>query len=147
MDPKLQATADERYEAALTRQGGRDPREFYRERLRALKTSNPDAYKEAVVYYSDTLVPSVASEQVDPLVAWMEYGARLCTWSLPGRAVEVDPTGVRHPHQPPTPGDRMVLHIPDDKRSRALVVGLPAELSPAQRATFDLLVQGRLKLG
>ena len=146
MDSETQKAADANFEAALAKSGGRDPREFYRERLRELKEANPAAYEEAVAFYTGELVPTVASGSTDPLAAWLDYGVRLCEWCAPGQPVEIDATGVRHPLSPPTPSDRLVLHIPNDKRTRALLVGLPAELSPAQRATFDLLVQGRLKL-
>lgn len=145
MDPETQKAADANFEAALKKAGGRDPREFYRERLRELKESNPAAYQDAVAYYTGQLVPAVAEGSVDPLGAWLEYGVRLCEWCAPGNPVEVDPTGLRHPLSDSTPPDRLVLHIPNEKRTRALLVGLPATLSPAQRATFDLLVQGRLR--
>jgi len=146
MDPHTQKAADANFEAALAQSGGRDPREFYRERLRELKDANPASYQEAVAFYTNELVPAVAAGSVDPLAAWLDYGVRLCEWCAPGEPVEIDPTGVRNPLSASTPPDRLVLHIPGEKRTRALLVGLPAELTPAQRATFDLLVQGRLKL-
>jgi len=66
--------------------------------------------------------------------------------TVAGTPIEVDATGRRLPYAPPTPADRMVLHIPQGTRGRALVVGLPPELSAAQLATYDLLVGGRQKL-
>ena len=69
-----------------------------------------------------------------------------CTLTLNGKPVEVDVTGRAHRYQPPTPQDRMILHIPEGSRDRAQVVGLPAELSSAQRATYELLVAGRQRL-
>ncbi|MEZ4415672.1 MAG: hypothetical protein R3E10_07950 [Gemmatimonadota bacterium] len=146
MSSDLQSAHDDRFQEALEASGARDPREFYRERLRELKQSDPAAYQQAVSYYQDELVPKIARGEVEPLSAWLEYGRRLCAWTAPGETVEVDASGQRHPHRPPTPSDRLVLHLPDDKGTRALLVGLPQELSAAQRATFDLLVQGRLKL-
>ena len=141
----LQAQADRKLEAALAATGARDPREFYRDRLRDLKQADRSAYEQAVGYYRDTLVPSVAAG-ADPLPAWTEYGRRLASLGTPGRTVMVDRTGVSEPYRAPAPPDRLILHLPDGSRGRALVVGIPAELSRAQRATYDLLVGGKLTL-
>lgn len=145
MSDELIAKADAHLEEALTRAGARDPREFYRERLRELKQANPDGYAEAVSYYRDTLIPQVASGTVEPLAAWTEYGRRLAEAVVPGRTVAVDASGLAHPYAHPAPGDHLVLHLPDGKGGRALLVGLPAELSAAQRATYDVLVSGKQK--
>jgi len=99
-----------------------------------------------VSYYQDTLIPSVASGEVDPLQTWLDYGFRLAQWSCPGEAVTVDPSGLRRPREGSLPLDHLLLHIPSGKTGRALVVGIPTELSSAQRATYELLVRGRLKL-
>ena len=142
---KLHAEAERRLEAALAASGARDPREFYRERLRALKQADWAAYEEAVGYYRDTLVPSVAGG-ADPLPAWTEYGRRLAALAAPGRTVIVDRSGVAVPYEVPAPSDRLVLHLPKGGRGQGVVVGIPAELSRAQRATYDLLAGGRLTL-
>jgi hypothetical protein len=141
----LQTEADRRLEAALAATGARDPREFYRERLRELKQADRDAYEQAVGYYRDTLVPSVA-RGADPLPAWTEYGRRLAALGTPGRTVMVDASGAAVPYEPPAPTDRLILHLPDGTRGRAAVIAIPAELSRAQRATYDLLVGGKLTL-
>lgn len=145
MPQDLTAEADRRLEEALEREGARDPREFYRERLRELKQANADAYGEAVAYYRDTLIPTVASSDVDPLEAWTEYGARLAEWLAPGRLVSVDTSGRAQPFSAPAPKNHLLLHLPGGRGGRALLVGLPAELSPAQRATYDVLVSGKQK--
>jgi hypothetical protein len=145
MAEDLQGEADRKLEAALAATGARDPREFYRERLRELKQADRGAYEEAVGYYRDTLVPSVAGG-ADPLPAWTEYGRKLAALGTPGRTVMVDATGVAAPYQTPAPQDRLILHLPDGTRGRAVVVGIPTELSRAQRATYDLLVAGKLTL-
>jgi hypothetical protein len=145
MSDDLTARADQRLEEALAREGARDPREFYRERLRELKQVNPDGYAQAVAYYRDTLLPEVADGPGEPLSAWTEYGRRLAQALAPGRTVSVDPTGRSHPYQAPAPRDRLVLHFPDGKATRAILVGLPTELSGAQRATYDVLVSGKQK--
>jgi hypothetical protein len=146
MADDLQTEADRKLEAALAATGARDPREFYRDRLRELKQADRQAYEEAVGYYRDTLVPSVAAG-ADPLPAWTEYGRRLAALVAPGRTVTVDRSGVSQPYQQPAPPDGLVLHLPDGRGSgRAVVVGIPTELSRAQRAAYDLLVSGRLTL-
>lgn len=134
--------ADKALEASLAETGARDPREFYRERLRELKRASSEAYETAVAYYRDTLIPDVAGGKRNALDAWTEYGRRLATALAPGRTVSVDATGFAHEYSGPEP-DRLVLHLPDEKGARALLVGLPSTLSPAQRATYDVLVEGR----
>lgn len=138
----LAAQADRALEDALARTGARDPREFYRQRLRALKQSDPSSYEEAVRYYRETLIPDVAGGEGDPLEAWTEYGRRLAEWTAPGRTVAVDATGRAEPFQPPA-GDRLILHLPDAAGDQAILVGLPPQLTPAQRATYDVLVAGK----
>lgn len=146
MSDDLQTEADRKLEAALAATGARDPREFYRERLRDLKQADRGAYDEAVGYYRDTLLPSVARGD-DPLPAWVEYGRRLAALTAPGRTVMIDRTGYAEPYAAPAPSDRLILHLPDARGAgRGLVVGLPADLARAQRATYDLLVAGKLTL-
>ncbi|MFV2007403.1 MAG: hypothetical protein ACC667_08145 [Longimicrobiales bacterium] len=146
MDESQNARAEERFEEALSTTGARDPREYYRERLKELRTSNPDAYRSAVQYYDATLLPSIADGDADPLEAWWEYGRRIAELSVDGRTVEIDPSGRSHPYCRPTPRDRMVLHLPAGTKGQALVVGLPTDLSPAQMANYDLLVAGKQRL-
>jgi hypothetical protein len=146
MSEDVTAAADRRLEEALAAEGARDPREFYRERLRELKQANPAGYAEAVGFYRDTLIPEVASGGGDPLAAWTEYGRRLAVALAPGRTVAVDTSGRAHPYAAPSPRDHLVLHLPEGKGGRAILVGLPAELTPAQRATYDILVAGKQKL-
>jgi len=147
MDQELHARADQIFDKALGRTGAKDPREFYRKRLREMRVDNPEAYREAVTYYEEALVPSIAEAAGDdPLAAWQLFGCRMAELTVSGTPVEIDTTGQRLPHMPPTPTDRMVLHIPEGSKGRALVVGLPPELSPAQLATYDLLVSGRQKM-
>ena len=144
MTDELTERADRVLEEALEATGARDPREFYRERLRELKQANPEGYQEAVSYYRETLIPAVANGDARPLEAWTEYGRVLAEAVTPGRTVSIDATGLAHPYEGPEP-DRLVLHLPSGS-GRALLVGLPPELSPAQRATFDVLVAGKQKV-
>ncbi len=145
MTDELATAADQALEAALEAAGARDPREFYRERLRELKRVNADEYETAVTYYRETLIPGVGGGTADPLDAWMEYGRRLASALAPGRTMSVDETGLAHPYEGPD-RDRLVVHLPDDKGGRALLVGLPPTLSAAQRATYRVLVEGKQRL-
>ena len=146
MEQELHDRADRIFEEALGQTGSKDPREFYRKRLREMKADNPDAYREAVAYYENELVPSIAEAGHDPLTAWQRFGCRMAELTVTGKPIEIDVTGRRRPYTPPTPADRMVLYIPQGSKGRALVVGLPPELSAAQLATYDLLVGGRQKM-
>ena len=146
MEQELHDRADRIFEEALGQTGAKDPREFYRARLREMKADNPEAYREAVAYYENDLVPSIAEAGDDPLMAWQRFGCRMAELTVTGSPIEIDATGRRCPYAPPTPLDRLVLHLPQESSGRALVVGLPPELSAAQLATYDLLVGGRQKV-
>jgi hypothetical protein len=146
MTETVAAAAERALEAALAEAGARDPREFYRERLRELKRVRPEEYQSAVTYYAETLLPDVAERRRDPLVAWTEYGRRLAEALAPGRTVAVDETGRAQPYDP-SAGVGLVLHLPHEGGARALLVALPRSLSAAQRATYDVLVAGRQRIG
>ena len=87
----------------------------------------------------------MASGEADPLEAWTEYGRTLAEAVTRGRTVSIDATGQARPYEGPVEG-HLVLHLPDDRSERALLVGLPPELSAAQRATYDVLVAGKNRL-
>lgn len=142
MTDEITQKADRILEEALERTGARDPRDYYRDRLRTLKESDEKGYEEAVAYYRDTLIPTVASEEGDPLDAWTEYGLALAEAVASGRTVTIDETGRSHPYEAPR-SDHLIVHLPDDRATRALLVSLPPELSSAQRATYDVLVAGK----
>ena len=146
MEQELHDRAERIFEEALGLTGAKDPREFFRKRLREMKADNPDAYREAVAYYESELVPSIAEAGDDPLTAWQQFGCRMAELTVTGTPVEIDATGRKRSYTPPTPADRMVLYIPQGSKGRALVIGLPPELSAAQTATYDLLVGGRQKM-
>ena len=143
MTDDLHRKADARFEAALAAAGARDPRDYYRSRLRELRQSNPEGYADAVAYYQSTLVTSIAEQEADPLRAWQTFGLRIAQLTAAGRAVAVDPAGRSRPFEAPGRADDMILHLPDEGSRRALLVGLPPEPSPAQMATYNWLVQGR----
>lgn len=138
--------ADRLLEEALERHGARDPREYYRGQLRALREENRAGYDEAVAYYRETLLPAVADGDSDPLAEWTAYGQRLARHRASGRTVSVGPDGVARDFELADALGGLVLHIPDEKREPAMIVALPRELSPAQRATVDFLVQRKRRL-
>lgn len=140
----VRARADARFESALKEAGARDPRDFYRERLKALKAENPEAFRRALSYYEDRLIPAVADDGSDPRAEWLEYGRVLAALSAKGRTVQIDPTGRAAEYARPVPPDHLVLHLPDTTSQPALIVGIPPRLSPAQKATHDLLVKRSL---
>ena len=143
----LTAEADRLLVEALGASGERDPRDYYRDQLKKLKESNPERYDAAIEYYRNNLIPLVASGEEKPIVAWMKYGRFLAESLMSGQTVCIDPCGESHPYEPTTASGQLVLHIPESgKGGRAILVGLPSELSPAQRATYDVLVSGRHKL-
>ena len=133
--------ADETLEKALAESGARDPREFYRERLRDLKKENAEGYEHAVEYYRDTLIPTVADGRLPALDAWTEYGRILAESLAPGRTIGIDSSGRSHPYEGPD-STRLVLHLPEEG-GRAILLALPPELSGAQRASYDVLVRGK----
>lgn len=141
----LRELADQRLQAALERTGARNPRDFYRDRLRELKDRDAAAYRRGVDYYESRLIPAVASDECDPLEEWLEYGRFLATLFHEGETVQIDPTGRAEPYERPLPADRLVLHLPTSARERAIPVGLPPQLSPAQRAAYDLLVMRKVR--
>lgn len=144
MSEIIAAEAEKKLEAALAAHGARDPREFYRERLRDLKQADAAAYDRAVAYYRDTLLPSIAHGEAEPLAAWTEYGRTLAEALAPGRTVRIDGTGRAHPYEGPG-GTDLVLQIPEGKGGRAVLVALPAELTRAQKATYHVLVAGKTR--
>ena len=142
MSETLITTAEQALEAALATSGARDPRDFYRERLRELKQVNPESYRAAVTYYREVLIPEVASGAGTPLDAWIEYGRTLAEALAPGRTVSIDDTGKSHNYEG-VDSSGLILHLPQETGARALLVSLPVTMSSAQRATYDVLVKGK----
>lgn len=147
MNSDLTDKADQLLVSALRAVSARDPREFYRDQLRELKELNPEDYEDAVSYYRGTLIPTVVSGEVEPLVAWTKYGRRLAVALAPGGTVQIDETGRASPYVEDGGLDlsAMILHIPTDTKLKARVVALPATLSSAQKATYQVLVAGKQK--
>lgn len=144
MPDDIQTRADQLLDAALEAAGSRDPREFYRVRLKELREVDRDAYDKAVEYYTAVLLPSIV-EGAEPLAAWTDYGRTLAELQGPGRTVSIDASGAATPFESPADPGHLVLHLPKAARDPAILVGLPQELSGAQRATYDWLVQQKTR--
>jgi hypothetical protein len=145
MDETLRARADARLEQVLAETGRSDPRGYYRDRLRTLRERDPAAFRQATGHFEEVLLPRVAGGDADPLEEWLEYGRLLAQLEEPGRTVAIDRRGRARSYGRPAAPDALILHLPDDAGAAALVVGLPPELSAAQRATYDLLVRRRTR--
>lgn len=143
MEREAREEADRRFADALGESGARDPRDFYRRAIRELRQANRPGYDRAVSHFQEVLVPSIANGEADPLWAWREYGRLIAEITAPGRTVAIDETGRARPFDSDAPMEMLVLHLPEGKGGRAILVSLPPTPSPAQRATYDLLVGGR----
>lgn len=137
---QLKEQAERRFEEARVASGARDPRDFYRRRLRELRARDQAAFDEAVRHYDEVLIPAVAEPGSDPLAEWLEYGRLLASLTAPGETVQIDGSGRAAPYTRPAPLDHLVLHMPSSAREPGIAVGIPPELSPAQRAAYALLV-------
>ncbi|MSR22010.1 MAG: hypothetical protein EXR92_00380 [Gemmatimonadetes bacterium] len=146
MDADIQKEADLRLAGALERTGARDPREAYRDLLKELRGRSKDAYEEAVREYRTTVLEPIAEAGADPVQAWLEFGCRLAKRLHPGQAVVLNEAGRARPLEPPPGPDALILHVPEERRARAMILGMPRELTPAQRAAVDLLALGKVKL-
>ncbi len=142
MDDDLRVRADARLEDALVRSTLRDPREFYRAGLRRLRERDPAAFERCREHYERVLLPRVAEGTSDPIAEWIAYGLRLAEASGAGRVVAVAPRGRAFPFDESRTEDHLILHLPEDPRTPPLVIGMPRELTPPQRATYELLVLG-----
>ena len=132
--------ADERLLEALRRTGAPDPRPLQRDNLLELKRADPARFARAVRHFESKVLPEIASGDSDPLDAWLEYGCFLAGLRVDGTPVQIDRTGLSAPYAPPVPEDRLVLQLPTSPRVAAIPIRVPGELSPAQRATYELLV-------
>lgn len=147
MNENLKSKADRALERTLEETGASDPRDAQRQNLRGLRQVNPDGYDEAVAYYQDSLVPSIASGEVDPLRAWRDYGRKLAELTVKGRTMEIDGTGRAQPCSEDPPLDSLILHIPEGKGgTRSLLVSMPIRPTSAQKASYHLLVLGKQRL-
>lgn len=137
----MQEEADRALQAALERDGIADPRGPLRDRLRGLRGTAH--FDRVVAHYQEVLLPGVAEGTLRPLAAWLDY-ARLVAAVVPGRETAVDAEG-REGDAASDPAV-LLLHVPEEKGAPVTPLRVPADPSPAQRATLALLVEGRTRL-
>ena len=145
MSDESKDAVERRTEQAFERTGWQDPRAHYRALLRRLKQSETTRYDAAVQAYRSSVEARLQDVNADPVAAWLEYGRRLAELMAGGRAVRIDRDGVAAADEPGTE-PTLLLQLPADESAPAIVIALPREPSPAQRATVVLLVDGRQNL-
>ena len=145
MSDDLRARADARLEQALAGSAFRDPRPLLRPLLRHLRQRAPAAFERALTHFETTLVPAVAGDG-DPHAEWLAYGRLLATLAGDGRILAIDGTGRARPDADPPPDSALVLYLPDAPGSPAAVLRCPRDATPAQEASIDLLVRGRVSI-
>jgi hypothetical protein len=146
MDADTRALAERRLTEAATALQLADPRPALRERLKLLRESQPDPFRQAVAHYEAEVLPRLAAE--DPLPAWLDYARFVGQLSSNGRITAIDATGLAStlkPSAPPAPAT-LVLFLPEDNAADPLVALAPLTPSPAQQATLTLLVSRKLSL-
>jgi len=131
--------ANRRMEKALDRAGLADPRPALRDLLRELKAGDPGAFAEATARYEQVVVPA-AEEADDPLNAWLEYGSWLADRVVPGELVSIDASGRSRASAPTVSAGALYLHLPADRKRRALPLLVPRRPSSPQKETISLLV-------
>jgi hypothetical protein len=135
MDSALRTRAEARLTEAARAKGLADPRPPYRERLRVLRQTEPDAFERAIEHYEQHVLPS-----------WIEYGRFLAALAGAGKVTRIDESGRATPWSPDSP-PALVLFIPDETASNVLVLCQPEAPTPAQHATLALLAERRLAAG
>lgn len=146
MTQSEQSAADAHFARQLGETGSRDPREFYRQLLRELKDADAEAYEEMVNRYRSGVAEPIEKGADNPLALWLSFGIEVANRLHPGRTMVIGEDGRGRSFEPPPDHRQLLLHLPDDARTRAIPVGIPPEPTPAQSATLDLLVQGRTRL-
>ena len=145
MDDTAKGQVDVRTAEAINNGPFQDFRETYRQQLRWLKETNPQGFSQALNYYNDVLARNIAAGYA-PLLEWLEYGRTLAQLSGPGTVYSIDEGGRAQPAGELSGETNMLLHLPDDSNARVFPIAMPRALSPAQQATFDLLVNRKLAL-
>lgn len=148
-DDTVKRAIDQRTDDAFARSVWQDPRAEYRLLLRRLKEKDAAAFDGAVREYESSVASRLVDPAVDPVRAWLGYGVRLAGWlGAGGRTVEIDADGRATTLLAAEPGlePALLLHLPANEGGRAILVALPRQASPAQRATLALLAEGRLAL-
>jgi len=141
----MKKRADGLLEAGLAERGLSDARSAFRVLLRDLKARDTALFDRAASYYSETVVPRVAGG-ADAVETWIDYGGFIGSLGETGELMSIDRTGRAGRYAAPLRTGDLVLFVPDGGRNGAFAVVSPIEPSPAQAATLDLLVEGKLSL-
>lgn len=143
MDPELRTRAEDRLTDAARALGLADPRPPYRERLRLLRQTQPEAFASAIQHYEQRVLPELAAD--DPVPVWVEYGRYLGSLTSEGSVTRVDEQGRATAWTAEAPA-ALVLFIPEETAGEVLVLCQPMAPTAAQQATMALLVERRLSL-
>jgi hypothetical protein len=146
MSDDLKWRADARLAEALEAGGLADARPVYRQVLRHLREAHPAAFERALHHYEAEVLPALGGT-ADPVETWIAYGAWLAGLTADGRVVTVQGDGRAAEYAPPYAAGDLVLHVPERAQDPVLPLMRSAAPSPAQQATYDLLVAGRVSLG
>lgn len=133
----LEERAEARYLESLGSHSVADVRPRYRSLLQRLRGVDSDAYEEAVRRYEEELLPEAASDEGEPLSAWISYGMWLAERLQPGKVVAVGASGRAEEVEDDPPLGLLLLHLPED--DRAVVLAEPEEPTAHQSATRELL--------
>ena len=145
MSAESRRKADERLVAALADAAAADRRDDFRDRLRTLKRDNAAEFRRVTEHYERVVQPELLAAP-DPLRVWVEFGVTLGGTSGPGRVAVIDGTGRSARWVGEYAASELLLWLPEDRQADALPLLVPAEPSPAQEATLDLLVRKKLSL-
>lgn len=163
-DPK--EAVERRTDEAFAASAWEDPRADYRGLMRRLREHDAAAFEAAISDYEATVVEPLRDTGIDPVAAWLAYGERLAARVGGGRTVRIDregrskdapdgepahgassrdsAAGSRQPGVTDPPP--LLLHLPADETTPAIVVARPRQPSNAQAAAVALLAEGRTAL-
>jgi hypothetical protein len=136
--------AEARLEQSAAALGLADPRPPYRERLRSLRETHPDAFQRALTHYENVVLPAMTSG--DALTAWLSYASFLAGLTADGELHTIDETGRASVYAGSLAARSLVLFVPVETSEAVLVAAAPLQPSAAQQATVELLVNRRLSL-
>jgi hypothetical protein len=116
-------------------------RPAYRKLLVRLKQSDSAAFENASRRYKEEIEPAIAGGEVDPVLAWLEYGISLAEQLAAGRTLAIDASGRARSFEPSSAPEAgiMILHVPEDDRAPATLLAIPSTPSEPQRETAELL--------
>jgi hypothetical protein len=138
----MESTLEARLEATKTQ----DPRPDYRDLLRSLKDSDPDAFTRMRAHYAEHVESALARGDRDPLALWLDYGLALAhAVGGEGEPVVIGADGLSVPLDGSPPPGLLTLVLPGRGGLKAIAVAVPSQPSPAQQASLDLLVHGKVK--